>query len=240
MIVSSLIDICCIDSFRISIWFVDIIIHIWCLISDLSCTHYPFLRDNCISVETTLWRLHHCLPDSGLSNKIVRNTLDDLCDPARQLGSWFVKPMLIVDGPWSIKLDIKPVFIAVSSLFILCCKNNSGKLSRGARPFILKISTANYGLLWFWFWWWSRYKLMLRWWELGPGVTLGDVIRRTGNIPGQRWGCDMVITSCVRLWHGHYIMCRASHGVCTPVTSNTHSKLRLSMFAHITASLFPA
>ena len=111
----------------------------------------------------------------------------------------------------SIKLDIKPVFIAVSSLFILCCKNNSGKLSRGARPFILKISTANYGLLWFWLWWWSRYKLMLRWWELGPGVTLGDVIRRTGNIPGQRWGCDMVITSCVRLWHGHYIMCRASH-----------------------------
>ena len=92
-------------------------------------------------------------------------------------------------------MDIKPVFIAVSSLFILCCKNNSGKLSRGARPFILKISTANYGFLWFWIWWWSRYKLMLRWWELGPGVTLGDVIRWTGNVPGPGWGCDMVITS---------------------------------------------
>ena len=122
----------------------------------------------------------------------------------------------------SIKMDIKPVFIAVSSLFILCCKNNSGKLSRGSRPFILKISTANYGFLWFWYWWWSRYKLMLRWWELGPGVTLGDVIRWTGNIPGPGWGCDMVITSgaagdmvitsCV----GHHTV----YWLCTPVTSN--------------------
>lgn len=186
---SSLINICSMDSFRISIRFVDIIVlmsHLWSQLHSLPRSSWLLSGD---------FITHGQNKDRAIKSSETHSMIYRWPRPTTEI--LIRKTNVDCRRAKSINLDIKPVFIAVwsSFVYILCCKNNSGKLSPEHAHSILKISTANYGLLWLWTWWWSRYKLMLRWWELGCGVTLGDVIKRTGNIPGPSPGCDMVITS---------------------------------------------